>query len=94
MAQTHRVSRNNTTIKTHNGTTSITLHHTVVVAFNDSSIMLDCGGYRTVTTRTRMNQASHQYALGYGVSFAGGDFTVRYKGHTHHVDGNSITLQR
>lgn len=67
MGQQHTVSRNNTKVWTDEGTTFVMLHSTVVVKFNPEAIILNSGGWRTVTTKSRMNQASNQYDLGYYV---------------------------
>ena len=53
--------------------TAVRYHDTNVVAFNDDFIILNTGGYRTPTTKRRMNQASLQYNLGFSVYQA--DFT-------------------
>ena len=49
------------------GFTKVVYHRTVVAQWNKDIIMLDNGGWMTVTTKNRMNQASNQYALGYQV---------------------------
>lgn len=49
------------------GCGKITYHGTVVVYFDRQKIVLDSGGWRTVTAKLRMNQASRQYGLGYWV---------------------------
>ena len=67
MAQQYSVGRRSTTIATEKGTTRVTYHQTVVVAFSDKKIILDSGGWRTATTKTRMNQASVQFGLGFSV---------------------------
>jgi len=46
---------------------SVTYHETTVVAFSSGTITLDSGGWRTVTTKKRMNQASTEFGLGYSV---------------------------
>ena len=45
----------------------IRYHTTDVVRFNDEEITLNSGGWQTVTTKVRMNQASNQFGLGFGV---------------------------
>lgn len=42
-------------------------HQTAVVIFNAETIRLDSGGWRTATTKSRMNQAANQFGLGYSV---------------------------
>jgi len=67
MARQQTVGRTATTIKTENGITQVTYHSTVVVEFNHEKITLNSGGWRTATTKTRMNQTSNQFDLGFGV---------------------------
>jgi hypothetical protein len=49
------------------GYTNIIYHNTIVVKFNEKEIILNSGGFRTATTKTRMNQASNQFRLGFDV---------------------------
>lgn len=45
----------------------VTYHDTDVVKWTAKKIILDSGGWRTATTKTRMNQASRQFGLGFSV---------------------------
>ena len=65
MPNLSRIGKHATTISKQDGYTIVTLHKTNVVKFNDEEIILNSGGWRTVTTKTRMNQASNQFNLGY-----------------------------
>ena len=47
--------------------THVQYHATVVVSFTESAVTLNSGGWRTVTTKLRMNQASNQFNLGFQV---------------------------
>jgi len=67
MSQQHTIGRTSTTVATENGFTNVTYHSTVVVKFNHDTIILNSGGWQTHTTKTRMNQASNQFDLGYSV---------------------------
>lgn len=68
MAQTLMVRGVKTAIFTGNdGYTNIVYHHTVVVSFNQERVILGTGGWRTNTTKLRMNQAAAQFNLGYSV---------------------------
>lgn len=50
------------------GGTVITYVSTPIVHIHpDKSVTLNSGGYRTVTTKRKMNQAARQFDLGYGV---------------------------
>lgn len=69
MASMQTIGKTATTIRTDpNGWTNITYHATTVVTFNNRYVILRTGGWRTATTKARMNQASNQYGLGYQVS--------------------------
>lgn len=67
MSRQDTLGRHATTIAVEQGITRVTYHKTVVVSFNADHIRLDSGGWRTVTTKTRMNQASRQFELGFSV---------------------------
>ena len=66
-----------TTIAAHNGNTCVTYHSTVIVEFDFENIILRTGGWDTVTTRRKMNQASRQFDLGYNVFRHDGETFVR-----------------
>lgn len=67
MSQQSKLGKTATTVRTENGWTIIRYHQTDVVKFNEKSIILNTGGYFTPTTKTRMNQASGQFDLGYTI---------------------------
>ena len=67
MSQTREVRGVATSIRTEDGWTHIRYHNTDVVSFNNDEIVLRTGGYRTATTRTRMNQAANQFGLGFRI---------------------------
>ena len=75
MSQTQKISRNNTAIlSSDDGSKSVILHSTEIVRWNPEkrTLRLNSGGWFTVTTRTRMNQALNEWGIPGGVSFAGG----------------------
>ena len=63
------------------GVTRVILHKTEVVKFTRLDgrlvVTLDSGGYQTVTTKSRMNQASDHYCLGFSVYQEKGKWYVR-----------------
>ena len=67
MARTDKVGTHKTAIYHSDGYTCIRYHSTEVVRFNADEIVLDSGGWHTVTTKLRMNQASYQFGLGFCV---------------------------
>ena len=69
MPQQNKIGTGHTTVKTDKaGITTVTFWNTDIVYFSKEVIMLNSGGYRTATTKTRMNQASNQFNLGYTVA--------------------------
>jgi hypothetical protein len=76
MSRSNTLSMYKTTIRNVNQFTIIRYHKTDIVKFERcGDIVLDFGGYDTVTTRRKMNQASKQFGLGYSV--------FRHKGQTY-----------
>ena len=68
MARMDKLSTYCTTIDQAGDLTCITYHSTQIVAFDRHNVSLRTGGWDSVTTRRKMNQASTQFGLGYGVT--------------------------
>jgi hypothetical protein len=69
MAQQHRIGTHATTISRIDGRTIVTYHDTPVVTVDaGGTITLDSGGWRSSTTKTRINQAASQLHLRFRVS--------------------------
>ncbi len=64
MGQVKTVGTTATTISNDGEYTIVTYHATQVIKWNEKEIIINTGGYRTVTTKNRINQASNQYGLG------------------------------
>jgi len=95
MAQRRKVGSHKTSVRfTPNGTLSVVYRGTEVVKATSKSIILDTNGWFTNTTKTRMNQASNQYGLGYTVFQKNYDWFVTYRGKTRKFRGNRMTLPR
>lgn len=75
-------SHQTTTYRNEHGEICVQYHGTKVVVFNEQHIILDNGGCKTATTKTRMNQASGQFKLGFKVYQKHGDWFCDYKGGT------------
>lgn len=71
-----------------------TLYHTPIVTVSKHEIVLNHGGYRTVTTKRRMNEISEELMLGYAVGQSKGEWHVRYMGRTAPFEGNIIRMHR
>jgi hypothetical protein len=69
MSQTHTIGTHQTSISTNasDDRTFVRYWSTDVVQFDSRWITLDHGGWMTVTTKLRMNQAANQFMLGFGV---------------------------
>lgn len=69
MSQQYKLGSGHATVKTDKtGITTVTFWNTNIIKFDSKIITLNSGGYRTATTKTRMNQASNQFNLGYTVA--------------------------
>ncbi len=82
MAQQQRIGTVHTTVKTvENNIIEVTYHGTAVVQWNpiERLVTLDTGGYFTATTKTRMNQASNQFKIGYQVFAKDGKWYAKYR---------------
>jgi hypothetical protein len=69
MAQVNKLgTRHTTVVRKPSGEIRVTYHSTDVVTLDaNGNITLDTGGWRTNTTKTRMNQAANQFGLGFRV---------------------------
>ena len=81
MTQQRKVSKNKTctVVDLKNNYISVVYHNTEVVKVTKKSIILNTGGWFTSTTKTRMNQASNQFSLGYYVYQKDFNWFVDYK---------------
>ena len=92
MAQTHTLGKKATTVTKSSAGVEVVLYSTKIVEQHGGKLILRNGGYRTNTTRTRMNQAASQFNLGYSVFQKAGDWFVTWKGNTLPFEGREITL--
>lgn len=85
--QQHLAAKRTTSVRREGAKTVVRYFSTPVVTFDGDSVTLRDGGYLTATTKTKMNQASSQFALGYHVAQRAGNWfvdlpsgqTVRYR---------------
>lgn len=93
MATHQTVGKTATSIRQENGVTNIRYHDTDVVTFDAKTITLKSGGWRTKTTKSRMNQSANQFGLGFQVYQKDYNWYVTFKGETvDYFDG--IVLNR
>ncbi len=67
MTRLNKVGTHKTSVTIHSDLVLVKYHSTYVVSASPSKIVLNHGGYMTSTTKTRMNQASNQFGLGFKV---------------------------
>ena len=74
--------------------TRVFFHDTPVVTFDEKTIELDTGGWRTRSTKVRMNQVSQEFQLGFRVYQKKNDWFVEYRNETRPFTVEEITLNR
>lgn len=67
MPRMDKLSNYRTTVANLDDALTVTYVDTPIVIATDLTVTLNSGGYQTVTTKRKMNQASNQFGLGYGV---------------------------
>ncbi len=94
MPQQSRVGRVATTVKRKGKTLIVRYHQTDVVKATDKTVVLNTGGWKSVTTKNRMNQASRQYGLGYSVFQEKGVWFVQQGKKVREFKCRTMTLRR
>ena|SRR5258708_23178576 len=94
MAQMHKVSGVATVIGFDRGLNYVQYHQTRVVEWNDLDIILNTDGWRTPTTKTRMNQAANQFGLNFCVMQRDRKWFVEYKNRMIPFEGETLCLSR
>lgn len=77
MPRMNQLSTYCTTITNADERTIITYHRTAIVEFDGDTITLRTGGWDSVTTRRKMNQAAAQFGLHYSVFRDKGESLIR-----------------
>lgn len=67
MPRMDKLSRYNTGVIQIGNVIRVVYHTTMIVEVGHDTITLDCGGWDTVTTRRKMNQAAKEFGLPYTV---------------------------
>lgn len=94
MGRMNKIGTAATSVKTENGVTTVRYHQTDVVEFTDTTIILRTGGWKSVTTKARMNQTSNVFDLGYGVFQKDRIWFVDYNGKTEEFVGDEFVISR
>lgn len=76
MPRMNKIGTTATSVVRRDGVMIVTYHNTEVVRATDDFVTLNSGGWRTVTTKARMNQAANQYGLGFQVLSRQGQWAV------------------
>jgi hypothetical protein len=95
MANQHRIGKHATSITKGGDILKVKYHNTNVVTVNrlTGEVILDTGGWETVTTKTRMNQTARQFGFGFHVYQKDFDWFVGLPtGDTIPFDGNIVTF--
>ena len=93
MAQQCKVDKHKTNIFTNDGHTVVQYCETQIVRFSANEIILDSAGWRTATTKTRMNQTSRQYNLGFKVYQKNYSWFVWYNGETLDFEDKMVLVR-
>ena len=67
MSRHDTIGKHKTTVRTKLGVTTVRYHSTDVVQFDNALIHLDTGGWKSNTTKLRMNQTANQFGLNFQV---------------------------
>lgn len=95
MGQQQKIGSHKTCIFTdENNLTHVVYHSTQVVSFNSQYVILRTGGYLTSTTKSRMNQASNQFNLGFQVYQKNFEWFVKYGAFTYNFKNGICILDR
>lgn len=89
----NKLSNYATTISTHEGKTRVVYHNTTIVSFDNHTITLDTSGWKTVTTKRKMNQASEQFGLNYHVFQIESDWFIRWENKTLPFEDGMILVR-
>lgn len=92
MVQMQKVSGVATKVIRQPGLLIVRYHSTDVVIVDRGEITLNTGGWKTATTKNRMNQAAAEFRLNYRVYQMNGNWYVLWNGVEYPFTGDSITL--
>lgn len=96
MPQMDNIGKHKTTIQSSGDVTVVTYHATPIVTINhrEGTVTLDSGGWRTKTTKTRMNQAASEFNLPYHIYQKRYKWYVDYYNYTlFFIDGMKLPLE-
>ena len=94
MSRYNKVGKHKTSVVSKNAAMTVTYHPTEVVIATPTTITLNTGGWKTNTTKLRMNQAANQFDLGYCVYQHKNKWYVSYKNQTIPFGAETLILAR
>lgn len=94
MPKLNAIGSHKTKVICDNGKTEVIYHQTAVVTITANKIILNTGGWKTNTTKVRMNQASRVFNLGYTVYQKDFEWYVMRGGRTINFYNDTLTLER
>lgn len=94
MSQTTTIGNHKTRINKEENKIKVKYWDTNVVTFDDNEIVLNTGGWKSMTTKLRMNQTSNQFNLGFRVSQSKGVWYVSYNNQTTEFENDIFTIKR
>lgn len=94
MSQTQKVGKQDTSVFGTHKDGVVTYYSIPVVVWSEDEITLDTGGWRTPTTRARMNQTSNQFGLGFKVYQKNYRWFVDHHGKTFPFSAGVVRLSR
>ena len=89
-----QIGQYKTVVLADDGKTKVVYYVTAVVTFDKDAIILDTGGWWTRSTKTRMNQASRQFDLGYQVHQVLNIWVITFRRDSHPFDTERVRLDR
>ena len=90
----NRLSSYKTKIARFDNGAIVTYQTTNIVEFNAERVHLDTGGWQSVTTKRKMNQAANQFDLGYSVTQVNHVWWIWTKAGRFRFEAESFTFDR
>jgi hypothetical protein len=86
--------KGNTKIVRENGEIRVIYHYTPVVVIREDGVTLNTGGFRTLSTKSRMNQVAAEFNLGFHISQKNGSWDVQTPKGVYPFNQGTITLEK
>ena len=93
MANIQKIGTHKTKIRTENNNTIVRYHDTDVVTFNNKVVYLNTNGYKTNTTKVRINQTANEYNLWFKLYQKNYTWFVEIFSQGSHLINKPVTLK-